>query len=143
MKCSKALQKPLHYRQDNCAHRIPSPAWYRTGGLFYCALLVRGGKPETPAYLAVRTGIVLQCGDAAGLPQQRRGSAATLNPNVESVYGGLPHFFLSRLYHQKRERFFDVCDRLTQAVAMTGGMTFIVSACSPEHWVIMAALITA
>src|SRR5260364_22937 len=49
--------------------------------------------------------------------------------------------WLSRLYHQKRERFFDVCDRLTQAVAMTGGMTFIVSACSPEHWVIMAALI--
>src|SRR5260363_80524 len=37
---------------------------------------------------------MLQCGDAAGLPQQRRGSAATLNPNVESVYGGLPHFFL-------------------------------------------------
>src|SRR5260363_382906 len=51
--------------------------------------------------------------------------------------------WLSRLYHQKWERFFDVCDRLTQAVAMTGGMTFIVSACSPEHWVIMAALITA
>src|SRR5260363_163411 len=51
--------------------------------------------------------------------------------------------WLSRLYHQKRERFFDVCDRLTQAVAMTGGMTFIASACSPEHWVIMAALLTA
>src|SRR5260364_362533 len=98
MKCSKALQKPLHYRQDNCAHRIPSPAWYRTGGLFYCALLTWGCKPETPAYLAVRTGIVLQCGDAAGLPQQRRGSAATLNPNVESVYGGLPHFFLPRIH---------------------------------------------
>src|SRR5260363_359278 len=51
-----------------------------------------GNPAASPAYLAVRTGIVLQCGDAAGLPQQRRGSAATLNPNVESVYGGLPHF---------------------------------------------------
>src|SRR5260364_281497 len=51
--------------------------------------------------------------------------------------------WLSRLYHQKRERFFDVCDRLTQAVVMTGGMTYNVSACSPAHWVIMAGLITA
>src|SRR5260364_13875 len=98
MKCRKALQKPLHYRLDNCAHRIPRPAWYRTGGLLYFTPLTFGLNTVIPPFFAVRTGIVVQCGDAAGLPQQRRGSAATLNPNVESVYGGLPHFFLPRIH---------------------------------------------
>ncbi len=60
----------------------------------------------------------------------------------EKRYHVLYRCWLSRIYHQKRERFFDACDSLTKAVAVIGGATSITQIFSPKQLVITAALIT-
>ncbi|KWE95260.1 hypothetical protein WL80_08755 [Burkholderia ubonensis] len=49
---------------------------------------------------------------------------------------------LSRIYHQKRERFFDMCDGLTKVVALVGGAASIARIASTEQLSIFGAVIT-
>jgi len=57
-------------------------------------------------------------------------------------YGVLYRCWLSRIYHQKRERFFDICDNLTKAVAVIAGAASIAKIASPNQLVIVGAIIT-
>lgn len=49
---------------------------------------------------------------------------------------------LSRIYHQKRERFFDMCDGLTKVIALVGGAASIAKVASTEQLSIVGAVIT-
>ncbi|GAQ30435.1 hypothetical protein K6V18_06580 [Ralstonia insidiosa] len=50
--------------------------------------------------------------------------------------------WISRIYHQKRERFFDMCDALTKAVSVIGGAAAITKLAGPDAMVVAAAAIT-
>lgn len=50
---------------------------------------------------------------------------------------------LSALYHQKRERFFDLLDKLTKAVAIFGGSAALSKLTTPDALVYIASAITA
>lgn len=51
---------------------------------------------------------------------------------------------LSVLYHQKRERFFELCDKLAKAVAVIGGSAALWKLTSPEAlgWIVAAITVT-
>jgi hypothetical protein len=49
---------------------------------------------------------------------------------------------VSRVYHQKRERFYDILDSVTKAVALVGGAASIARIAKPEQLVIVGAIIT-
>ena len=49
---------------------------------------------------------------------------------------------LSSLYHQKRERFFELLDKSTKAVSVFGGSAALVNASAPLVIVYLAAIIT-
>ncbi|RKP43979.1 hypothetical protein [Trinickia fusca] len=57
-------------------------------------------------------------------------------------YAVLYRCWLSRIYHQKRERFFDVCDNVTKAVAVVGGAASIAEIAAPNQFIVTAAAIT-
>jgi hypothetical protein len=57
-------------------------------------------------------------------------------------YNLLYRSWISRIYHQKRERFFDICDSLTKAVAVGGGAASVAKVLTPSQLVIVAAIIT-
>lgn len=50
--------------------------------------------------------------------------------------------WISRIYHQKREQFFDMCDSLTKAVSILGGTVAITRLITPDQLMIVAAAIT-
>ncbi len=50
-------------------------------------------------------------------------------------HGLLSRCWISRIYHQKRERFFDMCDALTKAVSVIGGATTITKLAGPGQGV--------
>lgn len=49
---------------------------------------------------------------------------------------------LSALYHQKRERFFEACDKLAKAVAVIGGSAALAKIGGPDALIWVAAAIT-
>lgn len=49
---------------------------------------------------------------------------------------------LSRIYHQKRERFYDICDNATKAVALICGAASIAKIAQPGQLVWIGAVIT-
>lgn len=49
---------------------------------------------------------------------------------------------LSVLYHQKRERFFEACDKLAKALAVIGGSAALSRVASPDAVQVVAAIIT-
>ncbi|SOZ12099.1 hypothetical protein [Cupriavidus taiwanensis] len=50
--------------------------------------------------------------------------------------------WISRIYHQKRERFFDMCDSLTKAVSVIGGTAAVAKLAGADLMVIAGGLIT-
>lgn len=57
-------------------------------------------------------------------------------------HGVLYRVELSALYHQKRERFFEACDKLAKAVAVIGGSAALAKIGGPDALVWVAAAIT-
>ncbi|WP_423197394.1 MULTISPECIES: hypothetical protein [unclassified Cupriavidus] len=67
----------------------------------------------------------------------------TWDPIVwEQRYGLLFRCWLSRAYHQKRERFYDQCDNLAKAVSVVGGSATVAQLLNHDAMVVTAALIT-
>ena len=50
--------------------------------------------------------------------------------------------WFSRIYHQKRERFFDLCDSLTKTIALVAGAASIAKIFNPDQLLIFGVLIT-
>ncbi|MDK3025594.1 hypothetical protein QO239_23650 [Cupriavidus taiwanensis] len=50
--------------------------------------------------------------------------------------------WISRIYHQKRERFYDMCDALTKAISVIGGTAAVSKLAGADFMVLAGAAIT-
>ena len=60
----------------------------------------------------------------------------------KDAYALVYRCWLSRIYHLKRERFFDLCDSLTKTLALIAGAASIAKIFNPDQLLIFGVLIT-